>query len=155
MLKTFTIGAILSLGLSSAAFANCNCYTPNGGAYNVSQERGVTVMRGNMPNIRNPENELISQRKAAEKRAKMAERRARIESRRADKALEALASRPTVIIQNSDYRRRRSSPYFSGRYGYGASISRPARFGRRGFGGRNKVKGRGISRPVFNRRIRG
>lgn len=144
----FMIATVFALGASSAAFADCHC--ENQTAYSVSQDRGVTVMRGNIPKMTNPQRAIIAERDAAQARASQAERRALAAERDAAEARQALAARPVYSRPNYAYDRRQASPYFSGNYGFGASISKPAFKGRgRGFGGR-----RSISRPVFTTRIR-
>lgn len=119
-------------------------------------ERGVTIMRGNIPNINNPRAALAADRRAAEKRADAANLRAVRAERAADKARAELAARRAQDFRySSRYDRGYGPRYNSGTYRFGASISR-ARFGNRGrgFGGKG-ARGKGISRPVFTRRIRG
>ena len=148
MLPRFILAAVFTLGASTAAFANCHCAPQTG--YSVSEERGVTVLRGNIPKMSNPQRAIIADRKAAEQRADRAERRARMAQREAREARAALTARPINIRINNGFDRRRSSPYFSGNFGFGASVSGPRFKGRgRGFGGR-----RTISKPIFSRGIR-
>jgi len=127
MFARFLFVSAITFSFSAAALADCGPCQPgpqSWGAHSVDIERGVTVMRGNIPNINNPRAALAQDRRAAEKK------------------LEAGGYHPR---------------YNSGNYRFGASVSR-ARFGGggRGFGGRRGIRGnKGVSRPVFSRRIRG
>lgn len=168
LFSRFFAASAFALCLSSTAFAHCApCANPS--AYSIDNQRGVTVMRGNIPTIRNPNATLISQRKAAEKRAEIQSRRARRSAADARAAEAALRASERRAFDNPRYRydERPPSSYFSGRYGYGVSVSRAR--GRGGFGGRGFRGGYGrggfgkggfrggkaASRPVFSRGIRG
>ena len=139
-----------SILAAGTAFAQCAPCAPSA-AYDINVQNGVTVMRGNMPDIRNPNNRLHTQRRAAEQRAQAAERRARRAERDAAEARAELNARRAPSYERFYGSRRGYSPrYNSGSYRFGASISAP-RFRARGRGiGRAK----GLSRPVFTRGIR-
>jgi len=158
--------AVLSLGFSASAAANCgpcNNAGHHSSAYSVQTERGVTIMRGNIPNINNPRAALAADRRAAEKRAEAASLRAVRAERAADRARAELAARraqdfgfgprysPRGYAPRGYAPRGYTPRYNSGRYGFGASVSRPF-FGKRGRGFRGS---KAMSRPVFTRRIRG
>lgn len=153
MFTRFISAIVLTLFTATSAFAACAlCMppSPNSGAYSIDVQNGVTVMRGNIPSIRNPNNALIAERNAAEKRANDAQTRAAIAQRDADNARAQLAARPVIQINSRRNDRRSQQRFSSGNFGFGASISEP-RFRAKGRGARG---GQGISRPVFSRGIR-
>ncbi len=162
MMFRFVSATALTFCFSSTALADCGPCQPapqSFGAHAVDVQRGVTVMRGNIPNINNPRAALTQARMAAEKRAEAANLRAIRAERAADQArAELLARRSQPVFYNLGPSRSGYQPrYNSGRYRFGASVSR-ASFGKRrqGFGGRGtRGRGQAISRPVFTRGIRG
>ena len=159
MFARFLFVSAITFSFSAAALADCGPCQPgpqSWGAHSVDIERGVTVMRGNIPNINNPRAALAQDRRAAEKKLEAVNLRALRAERAANKARAELAARraqPLYYGKRRGYHPR----YNSGNYRFGASVSR-ARFGgrARGFGGRRGIRGnKGVSRPVFSRRIRG
>ncbi len=159
------MASVFTLGLSGLSFAQCapcgNVSDAQNAAYSSRTERGVTVMRGNMPTLGNVRAGQLQDRRADTRRYERARVRAVHAQRRADNARVELARERR---ENADYGRyntryypRRayliSSPSYYGHYGYRGQGYRGRGYGHHSYGNRG-VSNAGVARATFTRRIR-
>ncbi len=153
-IRVFT-ASVFMFGLSVTAAAQCapcsNLSDTQNMAYSHHTERGVTVMRGNMPKLGNARAGLLQDRRADTRRYERARVRAVHAERRADKSRAELARETRALSAN-----RYNNRYYAPRRGY--LISSPSHYGHHGYGhqgyGNRGITNGGVSGATFTRRIR-
>ncbi len=149
--------SVFTLGLSVTAAARCapcsNLSDTQNMAYSHSSERGVSVMRGNIPTLGNVRAGQLQDRRADNRAYERARVRAVHAERRADKAqtkqiLIELARETRTLSAN-----RYNNRYYAPRRGYLISAPSYHGYGHHGYGHQGYAN-RGIARATFTRRIR-